>query len=307
LIACALLDSATAFQRVQTRIQASSFVATFGSYQMQSVAPVSPWKYTSGLENYPEVAVPLPGNLGNWIDLDERQFLMDSLIRGSITSPCSSGVVCPYFVIRPSVTVPTGPVQYFYQQATDPFLGDTTARVSSFEQDTVLKIGSRLHLSGNVRNSICSGPLVDSALYQDSLWLVATNGSTSDSLAAAFALPGICNLSRPGAWPLRNGMVEISTTGVWVPLAELLQPTEIRAQPVVPAKATVRHVGGAVVLDLSTPATVRAIDLSGRQVLSQTAYSAGRHDLTLPATGSMLFVQVRTGPSTTTLPLEPVR
>jgi hypothetical protein len=233
---------------------------------------------------------------------------MDSLIGGSIASPCPIGIMCPDLVVLPTVTVPTGPVQYFYQQATDPFLGDTSRNVRSFGQDTVLKIGSRLHLLGNIRNTFCSGPLVDSALYQDSLWLVAANGSVSDSLAAAFALPGICNLSRPGAWPFRNGMVEITTTGVWVPLAELLQSTAIRGQPAtLPAQISLRRIGGAVVLELSAPATVRAIDLSGRQVLSATQLPAGRHALDLPENGSMLFVQVRSGPSTTTLPLEPLR
>ena len=308
LYACVFLDSATAFKTVQTRIQSSSFLAIFGSYPLLTTVQTSPWSYTSGQENDPEVAVPLPGNAWNWIDVDSRRFKMDSLIRGSIAPPCPTGVACPDLVILPTVAVPTGPVQYFYQQETDPFLGDTTRDVSSFDQDTVLKIGTRLHLSGNIRDNLCSGPLVDSALYQESLWLVATNSPASDSLAAAFALPGFCNFSRPGAWPYRNGMVEISTTGIWVPLAELLQPTAIRAQQIVlPVQASLRRLGGAVVLDLSAPATVRAIDLSGRQVLSATAYSAGRHALDLPANGSVLFVQVRTGLSTTTLPLEPVR
>jgi len=308
LYACVFFDSATAFKTVQSRIQSSSLLAVFGSYPPQTTVPTSPWSYTTGQENYPRVAVPLPGNSGNWIDVDVRHFRMDSLIGGSISSPCPTGKVCPDLVVLPTVTVPTGPVQYFYQQATDPFLGDTSRRVSSFVQDTVLKIGSRLHLSGDIRNSLCYGPVVDSALYQDSSWLVATNGTASDSLAAAFALPGFCNLSRPGAWPYRHGMVEITTTGVWVPLAELLQPTAIQSRDFSPpARPSLRRIGGAAILQLSAPATVRAIDLSGRQVLSATALSAGRHALNLPATGSMLFVQVRTGRSTTTLPLEPVR
>jgi len=307
LYACVFLDSASAFKTVQTRIQSSSFLAVFGSYPLLTTVVTSPWSYTSGLENDPQVAVPLPGNAWNWIDVDSRRFKMDSLIRGSIALPCLTGNVCPDLVILPTVAVPTGPVQYFYQQETDPSLGDTTLRVPSFDQDTILKIGTRLHLSGNIRNNLCSGPLVDSALYQDSLWLVATNSPTSDSLAAAFALPGFCNLSRPGAWPYRDGMVEITTTGIWVSLAELLQTTAIQAQPkVLPARASLRRLGGTVVLDLSAPATVRAIDLSGRQVLSATAFPAGRHALNLPADGSMLFVQVRSGPSTTTLPLEPM-
>jgi hypothetical protein len=59
---------------------------------------------------------------------------------------------------------------------------------------------------------------------------------------------------------------------------------------------SIRSVGGAL---------VRAIDISGREILTQTAFVAGRHALQLPTTHAMVFVQVRTGMSTTTFPLEP--
>jgi len=306
MIPCFFEDSAMAFQKTTARIQSSSFVATFAPNSVQSLVAVSPWSLTTGLENFPEVAIPLPGNEGNWIREDVRQLSMDSLIAGRVTAPCTQtpGTACPDYVIEPYVQLPTGPVQYFYQQRSDPYRGDT-GQGGNFQVDTVLKVGSGLHLSGYV-NQGCGVPLVDSELINESRWLVASNGFTADSLASAFRVPSICTKSRPGAWPLNNGNVEI-TSNVWVSLKDLFRTAGILSQPTKPAGPTLRRVGQAADLDLPVPALVRAIDISGREILPLTEFAAGSHFLRFPASRSMLFVQARSGVSTVTLPLEPVR
>jgi hypothetical protein len=304
-IACMLPDSATAFQKVQARIRASSFVATFAPFHTATFAPISPWSNTTGLEDFPEVALPLPGNAGNWIDEDAVQLRMDSLIAGSIASPCPPGTVCPLLVVRPSVRLPTGPVQYVYQQSADPFNADTSGSGTPFVQDTLLKIGSRLHLSGYVSHP-CGRQPVDSELINETLWLVASGGSQADSLTMAFQQPSYCGSARTGAWPMRNGKVEI-TQGVWVPLLDLVGTTGVLPAKARVAGATLRRVGQAANLELPAPACVRAVDLSGREILPSTPFAAGHHSLLLPQGHGMVFVQVRTGLSTTTLPLEPAR
>ena len=69
----------------------------------------------------------------------------------------------------------------------------------------------------------------------------------------------------------------------------------------VPVLATPR------VVTLAEEATVRAVDASGRQVMASQELIAGVHSLDLASSRSTLFVQVRSGSSTTTLPLEPIR
>ena len=307
MVACVFWDSAMAFQRAQSRITSSSLVATFAPFLTPSLPQSMAWFLATGQEDYPEVAAPLAGNEGNWIDLQTRQLTMDSLVKGRITSPCvpTAGQVCPMYLVSPGVLLPIGPVQYFYQQESDPFRGDTTREVSRFERDSVLKMGPRLHLSGFV-NHTCFAPLVDSALLQVSLWLVASDGSTSDSLAAAFRIPGICNLPRPGAWPYRDGKVEI-TQGIWVPLTELLSTTGTLPRQDRVAVPALRRGGGGADLELPLPASVRVIDAVGREILPSTDFAPGTHPLRFSAGRSLLFVQVRTGLSTTSLPLEPTR
>ena len=305
MIACLEEDSATAFQKVRARVQSSSFLATLAPYSVATFVAVSPWSLTTGLESFPEVAVPLPGNLGNWMGEEVRQLAMDSLISGGLMMICAQtpDTVCPQYVFMPMVQIPTGPVQYYYQQGSDPFRGDT-GQAGPFRVDTVLKVGSGLHLSGFV-NHDCGTPMVDSQLIQTSRWLVASNGSTADSLASAFRLPPLCATARLGAWPLENGRVEIKPN-VWVPLADLLAMDAILPRSTKLDGPTLRRVGQAVSLELPISARVRAIDLAGREILPQTDFAKGSHFLSLPG-HTMIFVQARSGMSMVTLPLDPVR
>ena len=302
MVKCAAPDSAAAFKTVQTRLAASSFVAAFSPYYLESFAPVSPWSKTAGQENFPDVAVPLPGNAGNWIDPDFVDLAMDSLVSGKLTSPCTTGDVCVAMVVNPNVRILTGPVQYFYQQPTDPFRSDTSGRDNAFVLDTVLKMGSRLHLSGFIGHP-CGRTEVDSQVIKETRWLVASNASLGDSLKAAFQIPGYCSMARPGAWPLRDGKVEV-TSGAWVSLSDLIGVSGVASANATARIASVRRVGQSANLTLSAPACIRAIDISGREVMPFTSFAAGRHSLRLPGRG-MLFVQVRSGMSTTTFPLEP--
>jgi hypothetical protein len=48
------------------------------------------------------------------------------------------------------------------------------------------------------------------------------------------------------------------------------------------------------------------VDAEGKQVLSTTEFAAGIHVMNLPSVSAMLFVQIRSGMSTTTLRVEPL-
>ena len=70
---------------------------------------------------------------------------------------------------------------------------------------------------------------------------------------------------------------------------------------------SLRRVGSSVRLSLPSAASVRVVDLRGSEVMASRRCEAGTRELSLSRATSMLFVQVRSGTSTTTLPLEPVR
>ena len=305
MVKCIMEDSTAALQKVLDRIKSATFVATFAPYYVESFVAISPWSKTTGQENLPEVTAPLAGNVGNWIDVETVRLSMDSLIAGSYSNPClpHAGIACPDLLVLPMVTLPTGPVQYVYQQAADPFKGDSIGTGNPFVIDTVVKIGSRLHLSGYVNRS-CGHPLVDSQLIQATRWLVASNSDNVDSLISTFHSPSnLCSNSRLGAWPISGGKVEI-TNGIWVSLKFLQGPTGLLPRAPRSVDASIHRVGQAASLNLTASSYVRAVDISGRELLPLTAFAPGKHSLTLPSRG-MLFVQVRSGLSTTTLPLQP--
>lgn len=190
----------------------------------------------------------------------------------------------------------------------DPFYkGVVDGGSNSFVKDSVLKLGPSLHLSGYIQYDC--GWFYDSALVQENRWLVAASDTSADSIAAAFHRSAICGARRPGAWPVRGDSVEI-TTDVWVPFADLLAAAKASSnKPAVSAAKglSLRRVGSGVRLSLPSAASVRVVDLRGSEVMASRRYEAGTRELSLPRATSMLFVQVRSGTSTTTLPLEPVR
>jgi hypothetical protein len=304
MVRCAAPDSVQALQGVLARIRSSSLVGAFSQVHRESLVAVSPWTQTTGAEDFPEVVAPLGGNAHNWIDRAVVPLALDSLVTGGVPPiNCGNGVC--FYPPPTSVDLPIGPVRYVYQQPTDPFRGIAEGTDELFQVDSVMKVGPGLLLSGFVQRR-CGVPLVDSELSQESRWLVASDGSTADSLEASFRLPGFCEFSRPGAWPLRDGRVEIAH-GIWISLQELLPTTAIGLRPGKSAEPSLVRAGVALELELPAPAVVRAVDLSGREVLPAVEFASGRHALHLPASRSLMFVQVRIGMSTTTLPVETVR
>jgi len=114
MIACVLEDSSKAFQKVQARIKSSAFVVALAPPPpVQTFLAVSPWRATTGSENYPEIVAPLAGNVGNWIAEYARQLAMVSQVAGKMLP-----------VVLPDIALPTGPADYFYQQAGNPFRSD---------------------------------------------------------------------------------------------------------------------------------------------------------------------------------------
>ncbi len=97
----------------------------------------------------------------------------------------------------------------------------------------------------------------------------------------------------PNSFPALRGMV--NATGP--------EYIEITHKPWVSKGPSLQRMGPAVTLKLEEPAQVRVVDLQGRVILPESRFAAGTHDLNLPRSRRLLFVQVRTETMTTALAL----
>jgi hypothetical protein len=103
--------------------------------------------------------------------------------------------------------------------------------------------------------------------------------------------------SLPNSYPLLRGLTNdpgVGGTGIVAHRAAVVD------------NPSLRWVGRDADLLLPSPSQVEVVDLTGRAVVPKTDFAAGSHRLTLPNGNAMLFVLVRSGVRTTTLPLEPL-
>jgi hypothetical protein len=309
MVKCGVVDSATAFAAAVERLKSSSLVATFSPRVIyyESFVAVSPWKSASGTESISSVVQPLAGNAGNWIDLETVTLGADSFVVGN-PNICSGPSICTKMYRLVEADIPVGPVSYWYQQATDPFRGDTADLGRSYVVDSILKMGPSLHLSGTWRQQ-CYAPAVDSSLYTETQWLVASNGDGADSIVAAFRAGSLCSGTRLGAWPVRDGKVVISGTYA-VPLEDLLGaafPSAFAAPRSTDRGIGLHRSGNVLELELARSTEVRIVDLRGAEIAPSRILPAGTSRLLLPTRHGTTFLMLRQGASTVTLPLDPVR
>jgi hypothetical protein len=132
---------------------------------------------------------------------------------------------------------------------------------------------------------------------------VTAFGLTTDQMMVQSNFLGF-NFSVDSAWmmpansyPVLRGLTNATATG-FTGIAAPDLPSD-------PGPSLIR-VGSVAQLRLRVPARVRAVDLRGREVLPESYLAAGDHDLPLPRFRSPVFVQVRAGAATTTLPLGPL-
>ena len=156
--------------------------------------------------------------------------------------------------------------------------------------------------TGAVENSYWNLPATgqDLAFGADFTVDTAPTGLTAAQSVDSSNFKGF-GFGRDSAWSILQGQA--------APVLRLFASVSgaIRSRPSASARILLRRTDALTEIVLPFPALVRVVDASGRQVLASTEFASGAHGLDLPPSRSMLFVQVRSGNSTTTLPLEPMR
>jgi len=123
----------------------------------------------------------------------------------------------------------------------------------------------------------------------------------------SFAPDSAWTIVQGQTFPLLRGMPGGTAPQIAAQTAALAASTAISLRTVQLGAASLHRVGHSVDLELSNSSDVRVIDVFGHQVMPETEFTAGIHALHLPESGAILLVRVRTGLSTTTLPLLPIR
>lgn len=160
-------------------------------------------------------------------------------------------------------------------------------------------VGVNVGIVGNSYWSVpASGQTGASALEFGSTSAVA--GLTADQVRDSANFAGF-GFAADSAWSILQGRAAPALRAFAAVIAG------IRAGKVSASAVRLRRWGRVTEIVLPFPAQVRVVDASGRQVLSSGELASGTHALDLPPSRCTLFVQVRSGISTTTLPLEPVR
>jgi hypothetical protein len=152
-------------------------------------------------------------------------------------------------------------------------------------------------------NAQTSGQMAGIGSEADSTEVSSVVGLTSAQMMIPTSFAGFSFasdsawMSAANSYPVLRGLANATGVG-FTGIASRRGP--------VAAGPFLRWVGQSVDLALTAPALVRVVDLQGRSVLPQTQLAAGSHELALPRNGAMMFVQVRSGSSTTTMPLQPL-
>lgn len=254
---------------------------------------VSPWSRTSGTEDLSGIVAPLPGNRGNWIDVQTQSFTATQVLLAAPKPIVALGRSAIWY--GPRHSLPTGFVRYVYNRTNNPDMQilefDGPRRI-----DGVYKVGPTLEVSGSTRDlTTGSVPSVDTLMGKSS-WLVLSDSSDTRSLERAmWPQAGFCQgRQRTSAWKLEG-------TQVWLDQVTSIELDELTA-PLASSTVSPRNLTGAtsllgiqahpegLELQLSQEATVRVMTLTGRVLKGSLHLSAGRHVVDLGEANGMLVV-----------------
>ena len=301
---CPLLEDSvrrrTAIENFTAEWTQNAYRAILEPTWVMTLVAVSPWTRTTGLENLPGIAAPLPGNRGNWLDLQAQLF-----------RPTLVGLEARPFAARVSETIvtstlyslPTGWARYVYNRSADPWLKILETDGPRWV-DSVIKIGPTLTVEGSTRDLDEGLPLVDSLMAKNS-WLVLARSSAVESVDSAMrpTLLGLCEWRpRVRAWKVKDSLVWLNETDS-IPLAQLLSLVEVGVTGIdaranqAKSLARVFRESGALSIELARPASVRVVGPDGRSILRDASLEAGRHRIETRGAKGLLLVQVRQGAS----------
>lgn len=267
---------------------------------VMTLVATSPWTRTTGREDLPGIAAPLPGNRGNWLDLQAQMFLPRLLAKDAQPIAASAGADV---VATTLYTLPTGLARYVYNRSADP-------RLWSLETDdprwidSVVKVGRTFEVYGSTRDLDEGLPWIDSLMGRNS-WLVLASSPAVEAVDSAMRPTWeLCqSRSRVRAWKIQDSLVWLDPKNS-IPLAELLSMVRLASTSATPDtrnRSDLAHVSRdahGVTIDLSRKASVRVVTPSGRIVLGGAALDAGRHRIETESTRGILLVQIREGSRT---------
>lgn len=276
----------------------SAFRAILEPTWVMTLVATSPWTRTTGREDLPGIAAPLPGNRGNWLDLQTQMFLPRAL--GSDTLSATAARTSPTIVANLPYSLPTGFARYVYNRAADPWLKILETSGPRWI-DSVIKVGPTLDVEGSTRDLGAGLPLVDSLMGKHS-WLVLARTSAVESVDSAMRpLHVLCQgRSRVRAWKIKDSTVWLDEV-TSIPLAHLLAQVQLGitgtgGKALRPSTlARVSQDDGSLSIELTRPASVRVVAPDGRIVAKETSLTGGHHTLAVSAPKGLLLVQVRQG------------
>lgn len=302
MASCVFLEDSvrrrTAIENFTAEWTQNSFRAILEPTWIMTLVAVSPWTRTTGLENLPGIAAPLPGNRGNWLDLQTQLFRPTRV--GLDTKAVASRPALDIVVSNFEYTLPTGWARYVYNRSADPWL-KILETGSPRWVDSVVKIGPTLTVEGSTRDLDEGLPFVDSLMGKNSWLVLARSGATESVDSAMRPLDGLCQWrSRVRAWKMKDSLVWLNERDS-IPLAQLMSLVQVGVtgidskadQP--RSLARVYRESGALSIDLSHSAAVRVLTPEGRAILPDASLEAGRHTLATASTRGLLLVQVRRG------------
>lgn len=255
---------------------------------------VSPWSRTLGTEDLAGIVAPLPGNRGNWIDVQTQAFSASQVLPVAPKPAAGQEEPTVISLVKPH-TLPTGFARYIYNRTNHPetkiLEPDGPRRI-----DGVYKVGPTLDVSGSTRDLTNGGvPSVDTLMGKFS-WLVLADSSDTRSLERAmWPKSTLCGgRERNSAWKIKDSIVWLDQT-TSIALSQLLSP--LTASSTSPGQRSganalshlAPHPEGLEVR-LSQPATVRIASLSGRLLRDGLRLPAGNHVVGLGDARGMIVV-----------------
>lgn len=277
-IACIFQDSAKLATMARDRILNSGIALVLRPSQASSSVSPFGWTATTGEEEFRSLCARLPGNLGNWAARDLARFDVTPVAYTSASKP---------FLPR-SLEYPEGPAQYAYNRTASPNLKILETQDVRVVNDTLVKFGKSLYLTGNTR-VLCGRAIDDTDAVMNS-WLVVPDSAAPEFIERALS-PAMCGL-RNSAWRMSGDTVWLGKTQWPIRLQELLATSSLRdLDRTVGAVKTPMLFGSRLELPWNASVVVR--DLSGRRFAKFSELSAGSHSLDLAGQRGAFLVEVR--------------
>jgi|GEM_PF-4952574 len=261
----------TARKNLAAALAASKWAAILDASIIKTLVAPSWWRNTTGAESYGEVVAPMASNAGNWIALDKSVLGVATAIKVGTNDPST-------------YEIPTGKVDYVYNRVASPLSKVAVLPYARIFQDTLLKTGPELWLTGSVQRACFKLPY-DSTMALNA-WLVLAD--SAGGVANSMQFNTNCGV-RKNAWKVVGDSLWVTEKDK-ISLLELMRTVGVQRRTVDGAVARIA-LGGSF-LELSEASDVRLLSADGR-ILSSRRLSAGRHELSSMPAGGVAFASVR--------------